>query len=342
MLVLLFISGCFVQKSAKTMLDETQEQVNQARGDFEAIQNLQVKQKYSDDFTEAEVQLSEAESHLQELEALSQEDTLLKKPEAIQLYLSIKRSAQKSRAASQRILRQYYLDTIIPIMANAETKLDTIVEQDAEHPLGELRPVIDNISMKIDRIERDQEVLTLTEVIDDINMLVEANAIMESNIQQTIEADAIVFEKGKFAISEQGKQQLENIVEQILAVKTNVTQEYPDKTVAIQITTVGYTDQLDFRWASDALETLTQNLNQKVPTNTTERREFLNQRLSELRARVVNEYLTQRILHIDANAKINQEIIGKGEQLPPGVSPPYPISDPRRRICKMYSYVILE
>jgi hypothetical protein len=73
------------------------------------------------------------------------------------------------------------------------------------------------------------------------------------------------------------------------------------------------------------------------------RRRFLNQRLSELRAKMIGEYITQMLKQAQQGTpppQIQQDLVGLGEELPAGLKSPYPLSDPRRRICKVNAYIM--
>jgi len=79
-----------------------------------------------------------------------------------------------------------------------------------------------------------------------------------------------------------------------------------------------------------------------VPTAYPGRRQFLNQRLSEFRARTIGEYLVQIITRNegeDSWITIEQEIVGLGEEIPQDLPEPHPLADPRRRMCKIYSSI---
>ncbi len=118
---------------------------------------------------------------------------------------------------------------------------------------------------------------------------------------------------------------------------------YPDKNVTIRIKAVGYTDEVSFREGTNLVKTLIAGFENIVPISGIERRKFLNQRLSSLRAQTIGDYFRNLIVQSEQQFQkvfVEQDIQGKGEELPPDVNAPYPISDPRRRICKIYSYVI--
>jgi hypothetical protein len=79
---------------------------------------------------------------------------------------------------------------------------------------------------------------------------------------------------------------------------------------------------------------------ENIPRGYPEKRKFLNQRLSAFRARTVSEYLVQLLVQQNRQGQVEQEISRLGEELPPSITAPYPIEDARRRICKIYEYVV--
>ena len=106
------------------------------------------------------------------------------------------------------------------------------------------------------------------------------------------------------------------------------------------VKTVGFTDEVPVTSPSLIQDLLADVLPDLVPEPALERRLFLNQRLSEFRARTVNEYAVEQLHLLDQGTSvvaIDTDIVGKGEALPTkeDVTPPYLTRDPRRRVCKI-------
>ena len=107
---------------------------------------------------------------------------------------------------------------------------------------------------------------------------------------------------------------------------------------------MGYTDETGFRDGSPLIETLIAQCSDIRTQTGARQRQSLNTCLSELRAKTISEYLflllSSQIPELNTNVFIEQEVEGKGEEIPPGVAAPYRTKDEHRRICKVYSYVI--
>jgi outer membrane protein OmpA-like peptidoglycan-associated protein len=339
----IMLTGCALQKlwdHDYAVFDKAQKHVSQAREDFEAVKNLQaVQDKYPDEFQKAEGDLQSAEQELQTLEAHLHSTEARKRESLDQLSSSITEKARESRAASQLILKRYYLDTVTPMLNKAEKELDDLIKDDLNHPLNKFKPLLEDMSQKVEQVKRDQDVLTLAEVMKDIDTLVQMKATMASDIQRTIQANDVSFEIGQYQLSDAAVRDLDNLVEQVIAAKTAFQKRYDGESVEIQIKTVGYTDETDFQMGAGFMAPFPKSFKQQIPDDPMRRRFFLNQLLSEFRARTVSDYLKQRILQTDNNLTLQEEILGKGEEIPPDVSAPFPETDPRRRICRVYCYV---
>ena len=112
----------------------------------------------------------------------------------------------------------------------------------------------------------------------------------------------------------------------------------------MKIVVRGYTDRLRFNEINPLFKKLTKSAQAPLPPKSQpkKRRQFLNQRLSELRARSISNYIVQQLLYYhqdDLNFIIDPNPVGIGEILPSGVKPLKSASDPNRRICKIYFYI---
>lgn len=306
-------------------IQETQEIVKQARENVEALQHLQADKTYSQEFREAHDEFIHAENALQE-----------------ELYEQARQSAQKSLKTSQKVLEQFYQDTIVPSAQEAKTKIRTITAEDSDNPLEEFLPTLDNILDYSDEVTTGQQNIDARQVVKDFEKIAQVEQSANALVRQTLESD-VSFAPGEYDLSEKGKRVLETFAEAIITNKEKYNELYPDKEIFIKIKVVGYSDQVDFNEGTTLLKRLMEGFEDRVPQTQPERRKFFNQRLSEFRARTISQYIVQYITQEVTGVHIKQESIGLGEELPPGVSPSYSptvsVFDPQRRMCRIYGFV---
>lgn len=299
------------------------EAIKQARENFNAVQRLPVYEKYARSFQEAEGELVNAEHYWQ-----------------AHFYEQAYLSARKSLEASQWILRQFYRDTIALSAQEAKAKITAISHEDPGNPLQEFLPEINDILDYSEGIGNDQQEINITKVLEDFDTISKIEHTTQKTMKQTLESD-ISFGPGKYELSNKGKQALDAYCEAIIAGKKEFDTLYPDRTILIRIKVIGYTDQVDFREGTTLLEKLMEGVEDEVPRKQPDLRKFLNQRLSGFRARTISNYIVQYLGRENSGGRIEQEAIGHGEKLPPNISSPYPQQDSRRRICKIYTYVLV-
>jgi hypothetical protein len=325
LLIMVMISaGCSstLRESHAPLVEEIQKTIDQARYNLDIVERLQVEEIYARDFQEAHNELIQAEKYLQE----KRHD---------QAYLS----ALNSLAASQRIFRQLYQDRIAEPEQPTKEEVRAILYDDPNSPLREFLPILNEILDYADRIEG----IDFTKVLEDLDKVAQIGA--DARAMSKMLVTEISFAPGEYSISNDGSRILRKLSEAIITDKHMLDRFYPDKTFVIKVKIVGYADQLDFREESGLLSKLMENVSDPIPTNQIERRQFLNWRLSELRARITSESLGQTIIQMDqeiSERQIERETIGFGEEIPPDVPAPYPRSDSRRRICKIYGYLSLQ
>ena len=321
--MIMIVTGCslFLRKSPPPQ--ELLEVMEQARENFDAVKRLPVYEKYAYNFQEAESELVHAEIYLQD-----------------HLYEQASLSAQKSLEASQWILRQFYKDTIALSAQKAKAKIAAISDEDPGNPLQEFLPEINNILDYSEGIGNGQQEVDITKVLEDFDKITKIEHTTQKTMKQTLESD-VSFGPGEYEISDKGKQALDAYCEAVIAGKSEFDKLYPDRTILIKITVFGYTDQVDFREGTNLLKQLIEGVEDEVPRTQTAQRQFLNQRLSELRAEILSDYIVKYIRRRNLGGRIEQEAIGLGEELPPDISSPYPQQDSRRRICKIYTYILV-
>ena len=319
-LLVIFLAGCAPQGPG---IYETEEKVKEAREHVETVERM--KEEYYDDYLLAEQELAAAENNLEKK----------KIPQAYS-------SAVKSIETSKRILKQFYLNTVTTLVEKAKSEIEETTEKDPDNPLKDFLPELDAMLDYAEEIQENPAQVDLVRIVDYLGQATQITENVKANTTLTLDSD-ISFEKGQYELSEKGKKALQELIQKVIITKENYLRQFPDKTVTIKVTSIGYTDEVGFREGTTLVKTLIEGFDQLVPQDNNERRKFLNQRLSTFRAETIGEYFRQRILESEetnSQVYIEQDIVGKGEEIPTDVSPPYPRSDPRRRICKVYSYVI--
>ncbi|MBD3308565.1 hypothetical protein GF339_19255 [candidate division KSB3 bacterium] len=326
---LLVFGGCAPapQSSQKFTLTETTRKVDEARDHYTyVVRIVPDKPPYAPQFDAAHTWLITAEDALkidQRVEAVT--------------------AAGKSLDASREILQHYYSGDILPGASQAKATIQTILEHDPDDPIRDFLPVLDQMEATAAQTDQGQRAVTIDQIRDDIRQFNQIQSILETrgDMNVTLETD-ISFAKGEYRLSEAGKAFLQTFVETIIASHNERLRQYPGHTMIIKIKVVGYTDELGFREGTDLVKTLLKQGPAPVPDHEPERRRVLNQRLSELRATTIGSYLEtllQQTSQTEVAPAIDAEMIGRGETIPPEISPPYPVSDPRRRICNVYTYV---
>ena len=321
-MVMVVFVGCGPALKKTPLSEEVQKTITQARNSLDVVKRLKIQEIYALDFQEAYNELIRAENYLQE----NRHD---------QAYLS----ALNSLAASQRIFRQLYRDKIAASDQETKEEIRTIFFNDPNNPLQEFLPILNEILDYADRIEG----IDFTKVLEDFDKIAQIGD--DARTMSKILIAEISFAPGEYDISGEKNRILRKFSEAIIADKQIYDGLYPDETFVIKTKIVGYADQVDFREGTGLMKKLMEGVQEPLPEYQIERRQFLNQRLSEFRARGASESLKQFIIQADqkfSQDQIEQEFVGLGEEIPPEVSSPYPLSDPRRRICKIYGYISLQ
>lgn len=216
-------------------------------------------------------------------------------------------------------------------------KIKELVYKDPDSAMKDFIFELDRVLEYSERVKdnpKPGDVAAITEVVK----TAEFNFRLEQALSRTVETD---FDKGKYELSDlsgTAKNSVREFVEQLLAIKKEYGGKNPGQSLTIKIKIVGYTDQVGFRYGTELLKKLTEGVKDEVPENQPEQRQFLNQRLSFFRAGTLSEYIQQLLVELDQenlDIQIELEIEGRGEDIPPGVTPPYHRVDSRRRICKI-------
>ncbi len=326
--LLLLLAGC-VGPPLKYEYFETEEKVDEARKHVITIEQFNAGGEFVPDEAIARTELSEAEINLRHR----------KLNEA---YIS----AANSIEASKRVLRDFYVSRIATLVEDLKEDIEEAQRVDPDTPTADFLKELDNMLEYARHIQKNPQAVKLDIVVSYTEQAVQVKKLVDGMVQKQLESD-ISFALGKYTLSKQGKTALKIIATSIVGIKEEYLKLYPDKTIVVGIKVVGYTDTSGFREGTNLVKNLTRGFEFAAPQSGVERRRFLNQRLSQLRAENIGEYFRDLVLQsepLPARIMIESNFEGKGEKLPPGLSVTYSssasVEDKQRRICKIYSYVI--
>lgn len=317
--VIAIVSGC----SMKFTQEEAARRISEAREHFEVVKSLEIKDIYKEEYAAAESSLTKAEELLNKGS----------RDESVE-------NAGQSLEVSRKILRRFYVETIGELARKARKELEQKTAGDSDNPLTGYVPKIESVMTEVQKVEKDRQLLSLNTILDDLKEILQITYSIQTSSAKTLESD-ISFDKGKYELSDQGKQGLRTFLEKIVSDKETYLGKHPDKKVATKVKTVGYTDEMNFTEGTERIKNLMSGVENQVPRDQPARRQFLNQRLSEFRARSVAGYIESFISKgggENPRFRVDTEIVGHGEKLPANVPGPYPVQDPRRRVCKVYTY----
>ncbi len=321
LMIILFISGCslFFQKHTKEVV---QNRISEAEEHFQVVKSLDMEELDGEAFETAKSSLATAKEHLK----------IRRRDQAFEF-------ATQSLETSKQILRKFYLNTVVELARKAKKELAAKVGEDPDDPLTDYVPKLDGVLDRAAELEADQQVISLDKVLEDLKEVLKVTCSIQTSTAETLESD-VSFDRGSYDLADRGKQALETAFEKVMAEKEAYVVSNPDKTVILKVKVVGYTDLLNFNAKSPLVAELSKDVSD-IPPRDPERRKFLNQRLSELRAKTITQYIRESILKEELenpSLDIQIETVGRGEKIPANTHPPYPTSDPRRRICKIYTY----
>jgi outer membrane protein OmpA-like peptidoglycan-associated protein len=326
-LCLIITSACATMK-----VEEIAKAITQSQIYLDTVKESKAKELYPDDFREAEEKLNQAK-------LLNEAWFRGKKAYSYAL---------ESMEVSKRIMKKILIGQVRPDVEKTKEAIETTGRDTS---LKDLIPKLNEILKYIDAVAKNEKGViapifaTMKEQSDD------AKKRRDCTVDGILEDD-VSFNQGRYKIEdipEQGKQLLDNFVKESISARNTCFQrlkEVPDSKildskVVITISTFGYTDAQSFLEDSMLIEKLEEK--GKCPQQFKwERQQCLNQRLSELRATAIGEYLIQKISESDPNIVVKKgNFIGRGEEIPEGVENPL-VDDPRRRICIIESVAIIE
>lgn len=237
-------------------------------------------------------------------------------------------AADESAAASRSLLSRFYRETVVRLAVRARDTLAERSRRDPEDPLTERIPELDGIADRGDRAAANPRVASIRRVLGDLDTVLAVTDGIRDGWRRTLPADE-AFVSGTFDLSEAGREALDKLAAEVRRTASSDG----GRSDRFRVKAVGYTDPLNFGRGTRLAAQLADGV--AVPDADPERRRFLNRRLSRFRADAAARYLADR-LRADGGPDVTAEAVGRGEDLPADVLPPYPAADPRRRICRVF------
>ncbi|MFP4308116.1 MAG: hypothetical protein ACLFRG_04660 [Desulfococcaceae bacterium] len=296
------------------------DRMNRANHYLETVQSLELSDAYPELTGSAESSLAAAR------EALAAENPAA----AIQ-------AADASGAAAREALRRYYRDTVARLARRAREALAARDRLDPEDPLVRERSAINGILDGGETADNASPLDAVRRVLADLEMVLAVSDSLRRSWRRTLAVDD-AFRPGGDELSPLGRETLTALAEEIQATIAG-TLESAGAPKGLLVKVVGYTDALNFGRGTPLVARLTEGVEFETPEVDPDRRRFLNQRLSRFRAEAASRALAE-VLKEMALGPISVEAVGRGEEIPSGVSPPHPPADPRRRICRIFVHVV--
>jgi len=299
------------------------DKIEDAQKNRDAAKNLDAEKRHVEDSEKAKEYLAHARS-------------LLEKAEPKEAF----ESAERSLSISKDILKQVYLEGIAAKARELKDEIKRKVGADKESPLLNYLPELDAILDYAEDLETGRQVASVDKVLSNLDKFLDVKYSASLFESGKLKSD-ISFKLGEDELSAKGKIALEEkFLIKIISNKDKCKEKYPDSAITIKITVYGYTDQVGFNEGKPLFRKLSEGVEHALPKKQPERRKFLNQRLSELRAQAIGDYIRQRILETErggSRVRVEPKIEGMGELIPEDIVPSGLNNDPKRRICKIYS-----
>ncbi len=306
--------------------DATRQRVDDATEHLDIIRRLDVAPKHGDEVDQAGTLLDQARNHLE----------AGRRSQAVE-------AAEESLAISQGILKAFYLDNIARMARTLRDELTTRTTEDPEHPLKAELPRVEGIIDRADRIAGDPQVVSLRQVLDDLEGILQISYAIQTTLTETLESD-ISFAKGRYRLSKQGEKSIDRLIQTARRDRAGFQERFPNGSIVTHVKVVGYTDSLNFGRGTRLERELTEGVGDQLPPADPERRKFLNHRLSSFRAQTIADFIRERLTAGDDGSRmaVKTETVGRGETIPANVPAPYPVMDARRRICRIYVHTTIE
>lgn len=327
LVMVLMCLGCAsppVKTEPPVPLEVIEETIQWARENARTLEQLPLKEAELEEFQRAKSQLSLAERSF-----------------AKALYDEAYLSALESLSTSQKLVQRFYESTVVSSARETKEKIEAITAEDPDSPLQEFLPVLTEILDYSEEIKTTQSDIDLIKVLAHFEHVTEVSQHAQNMVRRTVESD-VSFESGQYRLSEGGKQVVAEYCREILIAKQELAVLYPERDIVIRINLAGYTDPVDFREGTNLLKQLTDGVDPAtIPSQEPELRKFLNRRLSEFRVATLGDFMRECLQESEPEILLELHGIGFGEEMPPGVSQSVILSDQRRRICKVFTYILL-
>jgi outer membrane protein OmpA-like peptidoglycan-associated protein len=246
---------------------------------------------------------------------------------------------------SRQVAADTTVDAASELLAATSSLKRKIKDKVDEHPNSSSADFIKVVDKKIDQLEFINEQvrgikekdfsMTAKKDLDKIRFYQEKlstlsteiaaiNTSFDRELDKKLKSD-ISFNTGSAILSEKGKQELVNLVEndiKKLIIEWESQPVYANKTKKVRVTVNGYAD---LQGTANEQERKTSNL-----------------KLSEKRAKAVANVLLQELNNLKNEHLVDIELThsGRGEEPPPGIKDLTLRNNPNRRVCIMSTYVI--
>lgn len=320
---ILFLCLIITSSCATIRHDEIIRSITDAQRSLDIVKKTEARELYPDDFKEAEEKLNRAN-------ALS--ESWFKSQDAYAYAL-------ESIEVSKKIMKKLLIGQI---RSGVEKVREEVEKKGRDTALKNMIPKLTGVLKYIDSVAENKEDVNVAKFVEIKDESDDAQRRKECTVDGIMKDD-VSFNQGKYKIEnlpEHGIQVLNQFARKSVEAKNSCLEKVPGSEVVIIISSFGYTDAQPFQEGTKLIEKLEEN--NKCPQESIERRKCLNQRLSELRAAVIGEYIRKKIAESDSVIRVETgEFIGRGEEIPQGVENPSE-DDPRRRICIIESSVRIE
>ncbi len=299
------------------------DKIEDAQKNLDAAENMDAEKRYVEDSEKAKKELTDARSFLEKA----------KTKEAFE-------AAGRSLSKSKEILREHFVNEVKRRTLELRGEIIDKAGTDKDSPLLNYLPELNAILDYAEDLETGRQDASLDKVLANLDKFLGLKYSVSLFESGKLESD-ISFRLGEYELSEAGKIALEEkFLIKIISNKDKCKEKYPDSAITIKITVYGYTDQVGFNEGKPLFRKLSEGVEHALPKKQPERRKFLNQRLSELRAQAIGDYIRQRILETErggSRVRVEPKIEGMGELIPEDIVPSGLNNDPKRRVCKIYS-----
>lgn len=251
--------------------------------------------------------------------------------------------AQKSEEKTEIIAN------INAILERGIKEADEKVSKDPKSPSAFILSQLRETKRYVDQVEGEEVEFNVEEML----YLTQKTMALVENLKQefklVLNAD-VAFQLGGFEpddLLEGGQEILDRFAERIVNSQlAEYRKAFPAVTLLVVVSTKGYADEVgQGRRLTDELMKFAPA---PLPEEVVERRRFLNEILSVRRSQTINAYVRNQIEAKlkGANVQMGEPIVeGFGEEYPENpeeVDPPYRKEDMRRRICKVYSNILIK